>query len=196
MRRPASPPWVYRRLLRAFGRRGWWPVSGASSAPAYRPGVWGKLSERQRAEICVGAILTQNTAWGNVLRALENLRAADARDFKALLALPPRRLETLIRPSGYFRQKARKLRIFAERARERGRLSRWLSRPLPELREELLGLWGVGPETADSILLYAGGRPAFVVDAYTLRLGRRLGWFAPRSGYAEAQDFFTRALAR
>lgn len=186
-----SPSEVFGRLLRAYGPQGWWPVTvGRGVAPRYRPGFKGALSERQRAEICVGAILTQNTSWLNVLRALESLHDAGIRSLERLAAVPRARLERLIRSSGYFRQKARKLRAFAIHARKRKPLSRWLSGELAPLRAELLSLWGVGPETADSILLYAGGRAVFVVDAYTLRLGRRLGWFSARPSrdpYHDAQ---------
>jgi endonuclease-3 related protein len=166
---------------------------GRGRAPTYRPGFRGALSERQREEVCVGAILTQNTAWTNVLRALASLRAAGVVRLADVEAVPASRLARLIRSSGYFRQKARKLRVFAAEARRRGPLGRWLAGPLPEAREQLLALWGVGPETAASMLLYAAGRPVFVIDAYTLRLGRRLGWFRGH-GYAEAQRALTAAL--
>jgi endonuclease-3 related protein len=144
----------------------------------------------------VGAILTQNTSWTNVVRALKALHEAGVWTLEDAAALPARRLERLIRSSGYFRQKARKLKVLARRAAARGGLSRWLAGPLPQLREELLSLWGVGPETADSILLYAGGREAVVVDAYTLRVGRRLGWYGPRTGYDDARAHLAGALPR
>lgn len=194
---PPSPRAVYRRLLRAFGPQGWWPVTGRSaSEPRYRPGRWGRLSERARAEICAGAILTQNTAWTNVVRALQALHGAGLWTLQDLARTPLPKLARLVRSSGYFRQKARKLKAFARAAIARGGLSRWLARPAPVVREELLSLWGVGPETADSILLYAGGREAFVIDAYTLRIGRRLGWFSPNHGYDEAQRFLVARLPR
>ena len=190
----AGPLRVYRRLLAAFGPQGWWPVTPrGGKAPRYRPGFRGALTEGQRAEVCLGAILTQNTSWTNVEKALAGLRAAGARDLGAVSALPQPRLRRLIRSSGYFRQKAKKLRLFARRAGRRGSLKAWLSGPLGPLRTELLGLWGIGPETADSILLYAGGRPAFVIDAYTLRAGRRLGWWR-EPGYEEARAELKRRL--
>jgi endonuclease-3 related protein len=183
--------------LSAFGPRGWWPVTPRGGRePVYRPGRSRPLSSREREEVCVGAILTQNTAWTNVTRALSSLHAAGVWTLEDVARLPATRLERLIRSSGYFRQKARKLKVFALRASERGGLSRWLAGPLPELREELLSLWGVGPETADSILLYAGGREAVVVDAYTLRIGRRLGWHGPGAGYDAARRRLELGLAR
>lgn len=197
MSRPAAPEPrdAYRLLLRAFGRQGWWPVTvRRGQGPVYRPGFSGVLSEVQRAEVCVGAILTQNTAWTNVEKALKALHAAGLRAPAHIAAAQPRRLEFLVRSSGYFRQKAKKLKVFARHALSRRRpLSRWLAGPLPELREELLSLWGVGPETADSILLYAGARPVFVVDSYTMRIGRRVGWFG-KSSYEKVQAFFSRRL--
>lgn len=190
-----APPAVYRRLLKAYGPQGWWPVTPAGGRkPRYRPGRSVALTERQRLEVCTGAILTQNTNWGNVEKAMERLHDAGLRDLDALLAVPPRRLEGLIRSSGYFRQKAKKLKTFARHLAARGgKVGRWLCGDLRERREELLGLHGVGPETADSILLYAGGRAAFVVDAYTLRIGKRLGWLR-KATYEQAQGYLTRRL--
>jgi endonuclease-3 related protein len=142
----------------------------------------------------VGAILTQNTNWSNVEKAIERLHTAGMRDLDDLLAVPQRRLEGLIRPSGYFRQKAMKLKAFGWHLAGRGgRLGAWLSSDLEARREELLGLFGIGPETADSILLYAAGRPSFVIDAYTLRIGKRLGWFRDPS-YDQARSYLTRRL--
>lgn len=153
-------------------------------------------NEGEALEIAVGAILTQNTAWTNVERALRELHRARAMALGPLLRLPRRRLERLIRSSGYFRQKALKLRAFLSRLKERGgSLRRWLSGDLGAVRAELLGLYGIGPETADSILLYAGSRPAFVVDAYTLRIGGRLGWWLG-ADYPSAQSYLTRRLPR
>ncbi len=192
-----SPATVYTTLLTAYGPQGWWPVtSPKGKVPEYHPGRWGRLTDRQRAEIALGAILTQNTAWTNVTRALVNLNAAGLVDLRRIASTPARRLARLIRPSGYFRQKTLKIRAFARHALSRGPLARWLRGPAPGLRTELLGIFGIGPETADSILLYAGGLPAFVVDAYTRRIGSRLGWFSARTRYHEAQGFLVRGLPR
>ncbi|MBI5241603.1 MAG: hypothetical protein HY926_14110 [Elusimicrobia bacterium] len=190
-----APLAVYRRLLEAYGAQGWWPVTPSGGRrPRYRPGGCGRLAERQRLEVCLGAILTQNTSWGNVEKALARLHEAGVRDLEGVLAQPARRLQGLIRPSGYFRQKAKKLKAFARHlAGCGGKVGPWLGGDLRQRREELLGLYGVGPETADSILLYAGGRPSFVVDAYTLRIGARLGWFR-KASYHQAQSYLTRRL--
>jgi len=146
-------------------------------------------------EVAVGAILTQNTAWSNVEKALAALARERALDPGRIASLPLQRLEALIRPSGYFSQKADRLRRFARRVRSRGGMGALLRGPLPRVREGVLALYGVGPETADSILLYAGGRPVFVVDAYTLRIAARLGWRLGR-GYEGARTFFEARLPR
>lgn len=189
-----QPLKVYRTLLKSFGPQGWWPVSSGKGRSAYRPGYWGKLTERQKVEVCAGAILTQNANWTNAARAVESLAASDLLTLERIERARPSRIERLIKPSGYYRQKTLKLKAFARRALTRGgRLGPWLSAPLPALREELLGLFGVGPETADSILLYAGRRPAFVIDAYTIRIGTRVGWFRD-TDYHTAQRFLTECL--
>jgi len=156
----------------------------------------------------VGAILTQNTNWGNVERAIANLKSAGALDPRRLAELPPARLAALIRPSGYFRVKAKRLREFALwlRRKSAGETPSVLSsvscassrqnNPLfrgtrtERLRRELLGIHGVGPETADSILLYAFRRRKFVVDAYTRRFLARHGLIAPGASYPEIQSLF------
>lgn len=194
-----SVPGAYRRLLSRYGPQGWWPVTPPGGRlPRYRPGRRARPSAREALEICAGAILTQNTAWSNVTRALEALHGAGAMDARRLAAMPLKELKRLVRPSGYFAQKSLKLRRFARHLLSRGgRADRWLAggRTGP-LREELLSLYGVGPETADSMLLYAGRRPVFVVDAYTRRIGSRLGWFPEAAGYDAVQAFFQERLPR
>jgi endonuclease-3 related protein len=160
---------IYERLLKSLGPQGWWPVSHGLEPPEW--------------EIMAGAVLTQNAAWSNVERALDNLARAGVRDRESLLKLPGPRLAGLIRPSGYYNQKARKLKILA-------------GFEGPITREGLLGLWGIGPETADSILLYALNRPFFVVDAYTRRVFTRLGLISPSWGYEEVRGFFESRLPR
>jgi len=172
---------VYRLLLKAFGPQGWWPVTprGAAS-PVYKPRSYGRRSAPEMAEICAGAILTQNTAWTNVEKALAGLRGAGLLPGNGnnISVCPLPRLERLIKPSGYYRQKARRLKNFFARAggEHPEGLERWfLSSPADTLRTELLSYKGVGPETADSMVLYAAGLPSFVIDAYTRRIGSRLG---------------------
>jgi endonuclease-3 related protein len=143
-------------------------------------------------EVVVGAILTQGTAWVNVERAITRLRAARALDMGRLHAMPRGRLAGLVRPAGYFRVKAGRLRAFVRHVMRRhdGRLRAFLRGPLPALRAELLSIPGIGPETADSILLYAAGRPVFVVDTYTRRILARHRIAARDVDYARLQRLF------
>ena len=152
------------KLMRArFGHQQWWP--GETTF-----------------EVCVGAILTQNTAWTNVERAIANLKAARVLEPDKLFALPEPKLAELIRPAGYFNVKARRLRAFLRVLVETfgGDLGRLFAGDTSAVRERLLAIHGVGPETADSLLLYAGGHPSFVIDAYTHRIFQRHGW-SPQS---------------
>ncbi|HVB34329.1 MAG TPA: endonuclease III domain-containing protein [Patescibacteria group bacterium] len=151
-----------------------------------------------RFEVIVGAILTQNTAWSNVERAIANLRREKLLDARALGRAGTGRLERLVRPSGYFRQKARKLKTFV-RFLDRefgGSLDRMFRQPTAVLREKLLAVHGIGPETADSILLYAGKHPVFVIDAYTRRILARHELLDAGAGYQDAQNLFHRHLPR
>ncbi len=167
----------YRTLYRAWGRQHWWPA-------------------RTRLEVIAGAILTQNTAWTNVERALRRLRQAGRLSLAGLRSIPETELAELIRSSGYFRQKARRLKNVVDYldARYGGSLNRMFARPTGELRQELLGLNGIGPETADSILLYAGNHPVFVVDAYTRRVVERHGLLPATAKYEEIRELFEKAL--
>lgn len=169
----------YRTLLSAWGRQHWWPA-------------------RSRFEMIVGAYLTQNTSWTNVEKALANLRKARLLTLHGIRRTSLPKLEQLIRPSGYFRQKARRLKTFVSFLDEHyaGSLARMFTRPTAELRDELLSLGGVGPETADSILLYAGNQPVFVVDAYTRRILERHQLVANQAGYEEIRQLFESALSR
>jgi endonuclease-3 related protein len=153
--------WCYQALLTAYGPQGWWPGEGP-------------------LEVLVGAVLTQNTSWRNVERALDNLRAAGVLSAAGLHGLPQEELERLLRPAGTYRVKAGRLRALLDYlVRAHGGDPAALSRgDITTLRGELLAVPGIGPETADSILLYAAGLPTFVVDAYTRRLLARLGWLA------------------
>jgi endonuclease-3 related protein len=165
----------YRALFAAFGPQHWWP------------------GETQ-FEVIVGAILTQNTSWTNVERAIANLRAAKLLSSAAIDTVPLRRLERLNRSSGYFRQKARKLKAFCEflRVEYRSSLKAMFETPTSALREKLLGVFGIGPETADSILLYAGQHGVFVVDAYTKRMLARHGWVDEAAKYDDVRSMVER----
>jgi len=168
---------MYRAMLHVLGPQGWWPG-------------------RTRCEVIVGAILTQNTAWTNVARAIANLRRARVLTPEALAALPAPRLARLIRPSGYYKTKAGRVKRFLRflRARYALNLSRMFTRRASILREELLAVSGIGPETADSILLYAGGVPVFVVDAYTRRILGRHGLIRSDATYDAVQALFMKNL--
>ncbi len=164
---------IFNRLAAHFGPLHWWPA-------------------QTPFEVVIGAILTQNTAWRNVESAIANLRTAGCLTPGALRETSREELEALIRPAGFFRQKAERLQLFVEHlaSRHQTDLGRMLSGPLDRVRTELLTLKGVGPETADSILLYAGGRPSFVVDAYTRRLFSRLGLLNGDEGYEAIRTLF------
>lgn len=163
---PAGVRQLHDRLLEAYGRQGWWPGD-------------------TRLEIVVGAVLTQNTAWSNVEKAVGNLRSAGVIDVARLLALPVGELAALIRPAGYFNVKAVRLRNLLEAIAQAGGERTIARRETPDLRALLLAVKGVGPETADDILLYAFDRPVFVVDAYTRRVFGRLGWARGDEAYEE-----------
>ncbi|RME32687.1 MAG: endonuclease [Gammaproteobacteria bacterium] len=142
----------------------------------------------------VGAVLTQNTAWSNVERAIDNLRAAGALDPRHIAGMEPGRLGELLRPSGYFNVKAKRLQAFCRWYLEEGGLEALRQLPDGELRRRLLSVHGIGPETADDILLYAFDRPIFVIDAYTRRLFSRLGLISGDEGYEELRGWFERHL--
>jgi endonuclease III related protein len=167
----------YHALFHAWGPQHWWPA-------------------QSRFEVIVGAYLTQNTAWTNVEKALANLRAARLLSVRAIRRASLAELERLIRPAGYFRQKAGRLKLFVAFLDDQyhGSLAKLFARPTEKLREELLNLHGVGPETADSILLYAGNHPVFVVDAYTRRILARHGILPETTDYEEIRGLFENAL--
>jgi len=148
-------------------------------------------------EVCIGAVLTQNTAWTNVERAIANLKAAALLEPGRMFASPEKQLATLIRPAGYFNVKARRLRAFLQALLDHhhGDLERLFSGPTAQVRERLLAIHGVGPETADSMLLYAGGHLGFVIDAYTKRIFLRHGWCLDSDGYSELQQLCQAALS-
>lgn len=165
-------------LSTAWGPQHWWPA-------------------QTPFEVIVGAYLTQNISWTNVERALDNLRAADRLSLERIRRASVPEIEKLIRPSGYFRQKARRLKLFVEFLDNDfgGSLERMFAMPTAELREKLLALHGVGPETADSILLYAGNHAVFVVDAYTRRVFSRHRLIRQEASYEEIRRMVESALA-
>jgi len=170
---------IYAKLYRHFGPQSWWP----GETPF---------------EVIVGAILTQNTNWQNVAKAINNLKQAKVLSPKKLYSLPRPRLAQLIRPSGYFNIKAKRLKEFLDFLFKNynGSLKKMFSRPVEDLRKEILSVKGIGPETADSILLYAGGFPVFVVDAYTKRIFSRQKLLSEDAEYHQVQELFTRSLKK
>ncbi|HEX3376864.1 MAG TPA: hypothetical protein VHS29_08390 [Candidatus Acidoferrales bacterium] len=167
----------YDAMSAALGPMRWWPA-------------------KTPFEMIVGAILTQSTAWGNVEMAIANLRAARLLTPSAMLRVRTSRLATLIRPSGYFRQKAKKLKAFVRflQAGYNGSLARMFRTPTAELREELLEVHGIGPETSDSILLYGGNHPVFVVDAYTHRILGRHGITDGKADYEKVRALIEKSI--
>lgn len=167
---------IYNKLLEHFGHRNWWP----GDTPF---------------EVMVGAILTQNTAWTNVEKAMANLRARNLLEPKALAAARKDTIARLIRPSGYYNQKAIKLKSFTRYFKNYGYSIETMKKaPMETLREELLEVKGIGPETADSMLLYALDKPIFVIDAYTIRSFSRIGMISGQASYSDVQELFMKNL--
>ena len=146
----------------------------------------------------VGAILTQNTAWSNVEKAIKNLRKANALNLNTLAKIPTQKLYPLLRPSGYYRIKAKRLKSVVKFFYNDyyGNLNHFFKEPVEKIREELLSVKGIGPETADSILLYAGKKPVFVVDAYTRRIFECAGIVPSGASYEDIQRLFMKNLPR
>lgn len=169
---------IFRALEAAMGPQHWWPAGSAF-------------------EVVVGAYLTQNTAWTNVERAMKRLREAGVLSISGIRNTGVEELEQLVRPAGYFRQKAARLKLFVAHLDEHcgGSLEAMFERPAEVLREELLGLPGIGPETADSILLYAACGEVFVVDSYTRRIFERHGLAEAETGYEEIRLAVQKALS-
>jgi endonuclease-3 related protein len=170
---------IYHRLYQRYGPQYWWPGEGP-------------------LDVIIGAILTQSAAWPNVEQALYNLKQADCWSLKAIHHCPQDQLAAIIRPCGYFNTKARKLKAFAKHIINHygGHLEAFLAQDPGLLREELLSIYGIGPETADDILVYAAEQPSFVIDAYTVRILQRMG-LSPtekRWGYHSYQTLFHTGL--
>jgi endonuclease-3 related protein len=175
---------MYRAMREQFGHRSWWPTAQGSAG-----------GER-KLEVCLGAILTQNTSWTNVLKAFANLRAAGLMSVEALHAKPPAELADVLHPVGYYNVKAKRVKNFIARVCEAagGDIGAFLDRSVAALREELLSINGIGRETADCIVLYAAGKPTFVVDAYTARIGVRHFLLSPEDDYEAIKELFESAL--
>jgi len=188
---------IYSILLKKYGFQGWWPLLGCKgtnptktgSVKGYHPKDYSyPKNDNQRFEVCIGAILTQNTSWPQVEKALLNLKGLNALAPQKLKKLNQEKLKQAIKPAGYFNQKARKIKEFTD-------FYLSLKNRMPT-RDELLKLWGIGPETADSILLYAFKMPEFVVDAYTRRVFSKLGFIRKDASYEEIKKLFEKNLPR
>ena len=175
---------IYEKLLSVYGRQGWWPVTPEGKVEPEYSG--GPDNFSHRFEVAVGAILTQNTAWKNASLAIENLNRAGLLSPCAIRAAGLPELTETIRGSGYYNQKAERLK----------RLAAYLSDETVPTRESLLAINGIGPETADSIMLYGYGEPCFVIDAYTRRIFSRVGLVKGDEPYDEIQLMFERDLPR
>lgn len=191
---------VYKTFQKKYGPQDWWPIvkvirDSRSGIRIIRKKAT-RFDEKEMFEICVGAILTQNTNWGNVEKAILNLKKEKIVSPKKILKCPLGKLKKLIRSSGYYNEKARKLIAYSLwlMVNYNGSLKKFFKQPFKKCREELLFLHGIGPETADSILLYAGQKPSFVIDAYTRRLCRKHG--VEFKTYDEYKKYFEKKLPR
>ena len=195
---------IYRILMKEYGPQGWWPLSGkprtvrcekgkALHAPKHHNGP--PINDQDRFEIMVGAILTQNTAWTNVEKAIEQLGKNKLLDYHKLQNTPVQKIAALVRSAGYYNQKAARLRTISEFVKTHGMKSLF-KMETEKLRTILLELNGVGPETADSIVLYAFEKPSFVIDAYTRRIFSRLGICKKDAPYEELRQLFMKNIRK
>lgn len=190
-----TPLNAFSKLHLAFGPQNWWPVTPPGKAkPEY---TGGPITPKQKWEVVAGAILTQNAAWSNAEKALKNLNLEKLDTPDAVAKASLQRIKEAVHPAGYFNQKANYLQSTARYLVRNysGNLETMFLRPAGALRHELLSLKGIGPETADSILLYSAGKCKFVVDAYTRRIVHRLGWLE-KPAYGRTQAFFEENLPR
>ena len=187
---------IYKLLLDHFGEQGWWPTTKEGGYKPEHRGERPKV-EKERLEIVVGAILTQNTSWKNVEKAIENLNRKGLMDIHKLNHIDKKELARLIRSSGYYNQKAQRIKDFVSFVIDKyeGKLENLFSLDIEDLRNELLSIKGIGKETADSIILYSALKPIFVIDAYTKRIVERLG-ITNDKDYDQLQRIFMESLPK
>lgn len=183
---------IYKSLLKQYGHQGWWPLlccNNIKNNKGYHSGDYSyPRNNQQKFEICTGSVLTQNTAWANVEKALLNLKEKKLLNAKAIINAKIEKLRVAVKPAGYYNQKADYLKALA---------FFYLSlKGKTPTRSELLSVKGIGPETADSILLYAYCMPEFVVDAYTKRMFSQLGFFNEKERYDNIKEMFEKALPK
>lgn len=180
---------IYDKLIKEYGNQGWWPLSKGGLSTKHHNG--NPVSDNDKFEIMAGAVLTQNTSWTNVEKAIFNLNKEKLLDADKIMKTPLKKVALLIKPAGYYNQKAARLKIIADYfLRNKG----VFQSDAKKLRQELLQVKGIGPETADSIVLYAFEKPSFVVDAYTRRIFSRLGLLKEKDKYEDIQELFEKAL--
>lgn len=190
---------MYNSLYKKYGPQGWWPLlelnfkginpTKTGSMKGYHPGDYSYPStEKQKFEICIGAVLTQNTSWVQAEKSLSNLNSAKILNPKSIIKAEHEKLASLIKPAGYFNQKARKLKEFSN-------FYSGLNGKTPS-REQLLNVWGIGEETADSMLLYAFKFPSFVVDSYTKRIFSSIGIISKDARYSEIKSLFESSIKK
>ena len=183
---------IYNLLLSHFGQQHWWPITEEGSLqPEYSSGP---KNEKQQLEVVFGAILTQNTSWKNVEKAIIELNKNGLIDAEKIMKTENKRLAEIIKSSGYYNQKAKKIKNFCRFLLEKrnGSLKKLFKKNISKLREELLSVNGIGHETADSIILYSAKKPIFVIDAYTKRIAGRIGF--KEKTYDELQKLFMQGI--
>ena len=184
---------IYNKLYSHFGKQYWWPVTlEGDTIPKYHKNI--KLNEKQKLEICFGAILTQNTNWKNVEKAIIQLNKNQLIDINKIIKINNKKLAKIIKSSGYHNQKAKKLKNFCSFLFNNydGNIENFFKNDIVNLRNELLSINGIGPETADSIILYAAKKPIFVVDTYTKRIMNKISY--KEETYDELQNLFMNNL--
>jgi endonuclease-3 related protein len=195
---------IYAKLLKEYGPQGWWPLSGKPRntrcekgkglhMPKHHNGP--PLNDMDRFEIMIGAILTQNTAWTNVEKAIEQLGKNKLIDPDRIIKTDKQKIAKLIRSAGYYNQKSERLKMIAGFVKQNS-MKKLLAKKTEKLREMLLSLNGVGPETADSMVLYAFGKPTFVIDAYTRRIFSRLGICNKDAPYESLRQMFMKNVKK
>jgi endonuclease III related protein len=181
---------IYHKILLHFGKQYWWPVTKSSdSIPKYHEHI--SLTEQQKLEICFGAILTQNTNWKNAEKAIIELNKNRLIDVGKIKKINKNSLAKIIKSSGYHNQKAIKLKNFCQHINHKS-INEFFNKRIYPLRNELLSIYGIGPETADSILLYAAKKPIFIIDAYARRIMSRIGY--KENTYEDLQNLFMKNL--
>lgn len=186
---------IFDKLHSTYGNQNWWPVTGKGHVPEYSGGP---KNEKHKFEIIIGAILTQNTAWKNVEKAIKHLNKNNLMSVDVIRKVKREKLGKLIRSAGYFNQKSERLKTIADYLHKNynGSIKRLFDKPIEQLRQELLSIKGIGPETADSIILYSSRKPIFVIDAYTKRIFSRIGVCEETCRYDELQSKFHQNLEK